>query len=70
LNIESTFENNLEKQRLISKMSKNLILSQSEHEAMNAPRSSKNGKATKPHHIIYEDVSLKTKIHCNMQPSR
>jgi hypothetical protein len=43
---------------LISKMSRNLILSQSEHEAMNAPGSSKSGKATRPRHTVYEDVFI------------
>jgi hypothetical protein len=40
-------------------MSRNLILNQSEHEAMNAPRSSKSGKAIKPCHTIHEDVFIK-----------
>jgi hypothetical protein len=39
-------------------MSRNLILSQSEHEAMNAPGSSKSGKATRPRHTVYEDVFI------------
>jgi len=39
-------------------MSRNLILSQNEHEVMNAPRSSKSGKAIKPCHTIYEDVFI------------
>jgi len=40
-------------------MSRNLFLSQSEHEAMNVPMSSKSGKATKPCHTIYENVFMK-----------
>jgi len=48
----------LKNRALISKMSINLILNQSEHEAMNAPRYSKSGKTTKPCHTIYEDVFI------------
>ncbi len=39
-------------------MSRNIILSQNEHEAMNAPRSSKSEKPTRPCHIVYEDVFI------------
>jgi hypothetical protein len=49
----------LKNKALISKMSRKLILSHDEYEAMNAPRSSKSGKAIKPCHIIYEDVFIK-----------